>query len=155
MDAKKIAIWVGVAAVIVVIGFLVLKPAAATGVIDVDAQKVQELMDDGVRVIDIRTPGEYEAGHIVGSELVPMNELPTESQAWDKTEPVIIYCATGSRSVEVVNYLAEQGFDTIYHYASGIVTWDGEVERGTASAVPVPPVEAPGVPVMYEFYTDS
>ena len=156
MDAKKIAIWVGVAIVLVVVGFLVFKPAGGgSGVVDVDAQEMQELVDEGVLVVDVRTEGEYQAGHIPGAELVPINDIPAVSQGWDKTEPIAIYCATGSRSIEVVNYLAEQGFETIYHYASGIVTWEGEVESGAPAVAAPAPAETSGIPVMYEFYTDS
>jgi rhodanese-related sulfurtransferase len=156
MDGKKIAIWVGVAIAIVAVGFLVFRPAGETGVVDVDAQRMQELVDEGVRVIDVRTEGEYQAGHIPGAELVPMNQVTAAAEGWDKTEPIAIYCATGSRSIEVVNYLAEQGFETVYHYASGIVTWEGEVETGgTVAATEPTTTETSGIPVMYEFYTDS
>jgi rhodanese-related sulfurtransferase len=159
MDSKKIVIWVIVAIVLVGGAFLLFRPTSSGGVTDVNAQEMQELADQGVRIVDVRTPGEYEAGHIPGAELVPVNVIQAESQNWDKTEPLAIYCATGSRSIEVVNYLADQGFEEIYHYASGIVTWEGEVERGDAAlaaeAAPAPETETSGLPVMYEFYTDS
>ena len=154
MDAKRTAIRVGMAAAIIAV-VLAAGGCATAGVIDVGSQEVQELSDEGVRIIDVRTPGEYEAGHIPGAELVPVNDLPAEAAAWDIAEPVVIYCATGARSAQAVSYLAEQGFETIYHFASGIVSWEGDLERGTALSENAPPVEAPGVPVMYEFYTDS
>jgi rhodanese-related sulfurtransferase len=156
MDGKKVAIWIGVAIALVLVGFLVFRPAGDTGVIDVDAQRMQELVDEGVRVVDVRTEGEYQAGHIPGAELVGMNEIQAAAQGWNTSEPIAIYCATGSRSIDVVNYLAEQGFETVYHYASGIVTWEGEIERGAAVATADPvETETSGIPVMYEFYTDS
>lgn len=156
MDSKKIAIWIGVAIVVVVVGFLVLRPADGGGLTDVNAQEMQELVDQGVRVVDVRTEGEYVVGHIPGAELVPMNQVTAAAATWDPAEPIAIYCATGSRSVEVVNYLIEQGFQEVYHYASGIVTWEGQVEQGEAiAAVPAPATESSGLPVMYEFYTDS
>jgi rhodanese-related sulfurtransferase len=124
---------------------------------------MEQLVADGVRVVDVRTEGEYAAGRIPGSENVPVAQIEVASSTWDKEEPIAIYCATGSRSASVVDYLAEQGFSTIYHLDAGIVTWAGEVESGAAAAVPTEqPTEDPAaaeesseIPVMYEFYTDT
>jgi rhodanese-related sulfurtransferase len=172
MDGKNIAIWVVVAAAIVAVGFLILRPATgSTGVVNVDAQEAEELVADGVRTIDVRTPGEYDTARIPGAENVPVQAVEAASASWDPSEPILIYCATGSRSAGVVDYLAEQGFETIYHLDAGVVTWQGEIEKGVATAgttsdaqdSATAPAEAEtqtadettAIPVMYEFYTDT
>ena len=61
-----------------------LRPAGGgSGLTDVNAQKMQELVDQGVRVVDVRTEGEYVVGHIPGAELVPMNQVPAAAATWD------------------------------------------------------------------------
>ena len=156
----KYIVWGLAALAILALGFALFQPtgggdAAGQGVVDVDAARMAELVAEGVRVVDVRTPGEFEAGHIAGSENVPMNEVEAAVATWDKTEPVAIYCATGSRSISVVQYMEQLGFSTVYHYASGVVTWEGDLDRGTAVAQ-APPVaeEVLDSPVLYEFYTD-
>lgn len=115
----------------------------------------QALVKDGVRVIDVRTVSEFEAGHIPAAENVPLDQLSVEMASWDTAEPVLVYCATGSRSVEAMRILNAAGFESVYNLQSGIVAWDGDVTTDDAgpAATGIAP-SASGLPVMYEFYTD-
>jgi len=151
MKNSKIIIWALGVAVVAAIAFLVMRPAG--GVKDVDSAGLQAAIDDGARVIDVRTPGEYETAHIPGAENVPVNTLQDAASSWDQTQPIAVYCTTGERSTVAVEYLAGAGFSTIYHLNEGIIVWTGPVDQGTAVAA-AEPVETSGVPVMYEFFTD-
>ncbi len=155
MDSKKLLIWGGIAVVALAALFLIMRPAGGgAGAENVSASRAAELAAAGVRVIDVRTPGEFETSHVPGAENVPMDALSTEAAGWDPAEPLLIYCATGARSAQAVQYLEAQGFETIYHLDAGLVAWEGELEKGTQVA-PMPPDAVPaGTPVMYEFFTD-
>ncbi|MGB4440736.1 MAG: rhodanese-like domain-containing protein [Coriobacteriia bacterium] len=119
----------------------------------VDNAEMRALMDDGVRLVDVRTAAEFEAGHLPGAELVPLNTFEAAAAGWDPSEPIVLYCATGSRSSQAAAVLRGLGFKTVYDLGGGIVQWDGEVLGGAAvAATPVP--AAVGGAVMYEFYTD-
>ena len=152
MKNSKLIVWALIAAVVVAVGFLIMRPAGG-GVQDVDSAELQALIDQGVHVIDVRTPGEFDAGRIPGAENVPVNEIEAASATWDRSQPIAVYCATGSRSISAVEYLASQGFSTIYHLNEGMVAWTGQVEQGAVVAQDVS-VETSGTAVMYEFYTD-
>ncbi|MBE0416318.1 MAG: rhodanese-like domain-containing protein [Coriobacteriia bacterium] len=153
MDLRKVLIWGGVAFVVIIGAVLLMRPAGG-GVQDVSPARANELVAEGVRVIDVRTPGEYELSHIPGAENVPMDSLGSVASEWDRSEPLLIYCTTGARSAQAVTYLEAQGFETIYHLAAGIIAWDGDLERGS-EIVPMPADVTPGAaPVMYEFSTD-
>ncbi len=119
----------------------------------VDNARMRELLEDGVHLVDVRTAAEFEAGHIPGAELVPLNVFEAAAANWDPSEPIALYCATGSRSAEAAALLRGLGFETVYDLGAGIVQWDGEIVGGTAVAAAPTPV-ATGGPVMYEFYTD-
>lgn len=119
----------------------------------VDNAEMRALMNDGVRVVDVRTTGEFESGHIPGAEIVPLNELEAAAANWDPSEPIALYCATGSRSSQAAAVLRELGFKTVYDLGGGIVQWDGEVLGGAVVAA-APESAVTGGPVMYEFYTD-
>ncbi len=124
----------------------------------IDAQELRELVDDGARLVDCRTAGEFERGHIPGAELVTPQEVTAAAQGWDPAEPVVIYCATGARSSVAAQQLASMGFE-VYDYRAGLVAWDGDVVAGEAQAAapqtPQTDGTVSGTPVMYEFATDS
>jgi rhodanese-related sulfurtransferase len=66
----------------------------------------------GVRVIDVRTPGEYffHSPEVMGSELVPLADLPLRAGAWPKEQPVRVVCDDGRRSRQAVAWLRNHGF---------------------------------------------
>jgi rhodanese-related sulfurtransferase len=119
----------------------------------VDAAGLRELQADGVRVIDVRTAGEFAGARIPGAENVPIANAAAIAEAWDRTAPVVLYCATGERSAVVAETLRSMGFEEVYDYSGGMAAWDGEVEYGTV-ATAAPAVTTSGIPVLYEFYTD-
>ena len=134
---------------------LLLGCASEGGV--VDNQGLRDLQAEGARIIDVRTEAEYGAGYIPGSENVPMMGLSRAAASWDPAEPIVLYCATGSRSAEAAQILRSLGFERVYDLPAGIIAWDGEITQpGVASSgtTAPPPSAASGTPVLYEFYTD-
>lgn len=151
MKNAKIAVWVVAAIVVVGLGALILAPQS--GVENVDGARMDELAAQGVRVVDVRTAGEFQMGHIAGAENVPMSELEATAPTWDVTQPVAVYCASGERSISAVQYLQERGFKKIYHFDAGLQAYAGQLEGGQTVAE-VPAGETLDSPVLYEFYTD-
>jgi len=141
------------AVVLLVSGCSTALPAAG----NVDNSAAQALFDKDVRIIDVRTVQEFDGGHIPDAENVPLDQLEASLASWDPAEPVLVYCATGSRSAEALRILSAAGFSTVYNLTSGIAAWNGEVTTDpsgqVASGGPTTP-SASGLPVMYEFYTD-
>ncbi|MDP2182544.1 MAG: rhodanese-like domain-containing protein [Actinomycetota bacterium] len=152
MNKSKAVLWIVAAVLIAVVGFLVLKPASA-GVQNIDAKELATLVDEGVTVLDVRTAGEFAAGHVPGAVNIPIDQLSTGLGALDNSKPVAVYCATGARSSQALSVLQAAGFATVYHLAQGILTWDGPVERGESLAATSTP-QATSTPVLYEFFTD-
>lgn len=152
----KWVVWGVVALVAIGLGVLLFSPSSSGAQVEVvSADDLAKLGSEGVRIIDVRTSGEYEAGHIPGAENISVDQLPASLGQLDPNQPVAVYCATGSRSAAAVETLKQAGFKKIYHFDQGMVAWTGEVEKG-ASVAAAPPVDAQptATPVMYEFYTD-
>ncbi|MQY10705.1 Inner membrane protein YgaP [Streptomyces sp. RB5] len=88
-------------------------------------------------VIDVRTPGEYAAGHIPGSHNVPLDRitaaLPALREAAGKGELAVV-CATGSRSQNAAAKLAQAGISAP-SVTGGTAAWSGELERSEGPAV--------------------
>lgn len=79
-------------------------------------------------IVDVRTPQEYEQGHIKDSILIPINELTSRYEEIPKDVPVLLYCLTGARSTTAAEFLAERGYNKLYNLKAGIQTW-GEVTK--------------------------
>lgn len=74
-------------------------------------------------LLDVRTPGEYQQTRLDGARLIPIDQFVKRLAEVPKDRPVLVYCAVGSRSAQVVNYLARQGYPEIYNLSGGIYAW--------------------------------
>ncbi len=74
-----------------------------------------QLVREGAKIIDVRTPGEYQSGHIAGSINIPLNELPGKLRQLDKTTPIITCCASGMRSGSAKSLLIANGFQNVHN----------------------------------------
>jgi rhodanese-related sulfurtransferase len=154
-NIMKFVPWIAVGVVVLLVAVFALKPAAA-GTTVVDVKGVQKAAADGVRIVDVRSVGEFEGGHIPGAQNVPLDQLQSVASQWDKNAPVLVYCQTGARSTEAVSLLTGLGFTKIQHFDKGIVAWTGSLEQGSgSSAAPstAAAVKPTATPVMYEFFT--
>ncbi len=74
-----------------------------------------QLVQDGALVLDVRTTAEFGGGHIKGSINVPLNKLPHYlPKIKDKSKPLIVCCASGSRSAQAMGVLKYNAFTNIY-----------------------------------------
>lgn len=69
------------------------------------------LMAQGAQVIDVRSPGEYQSGHMPGSVNIPVDQLPKKLAQLKKDKPVITVCASGMRSGSAQGLLSRQGYE--------------------------------------------
>ena len=148
------------AAAVLAVTALVLASGCATGSTvatgNVDNPTAKKLIEQGVRLIDVRTASEFEAGHIPNAENAPVDELLARSADWDRTRPLIVYCATGARSADAAAYLASQGFRKVYDLEKGVVSWTGELVRGpSATPAPTGAVKTDGKRLFIEFSTST
>ncbi len=150
---KKAAIWVVIAAAVVAIAFMAFKPASGGGVKNVDSEGVVAAQNAGAQIIDVRSQGEYELGHIPGAVIVPVDTLQSAAANWDRDAKYVVYCATGARSAQAVEMMTAMGFKNIDHFAQGIQAWTGKLDKGGQSSTQK--VETAGKPVLIEFYTNS
>jgi len=74
-------------------------------------------------LLDVRTLGEYQQARLDGARLIPIDQFAKRLAEVPKDRPVLVYCAVGSRSAQVVNYLARQGYPEIYNLSGGIYAW--------------------------------
>ncbi|MCJ7735069.1 MAG: rhodanese-like domain-containing protein [Anaerolineales bacterium] len=71
----------------------------------------------------MRTIEEWQAGHIPGAVLIPLDQLATRVGELPDDDPILIYCRSGNRSLQAQNTLAEIGFSDLYSMDGGINDW--------------------------------
>jgi rhodanese-related sulfurtransferase/rubrerythrin len=81
-------------------------------------------------LLDVRQPNEYQAAHLAGARLVPLPELGGQLETLDRKAPVIVYCASGSRSRAAAQLMAGRGFSEVYNLTGGVYAWEGEIAEG-------------------------
>jgi rhodanese-related sulfurtransferase len=77
-------------------------------------ESVAEFIEKGAVIVDVRTPGEFQGGHIKGAKNIPLNVLSdkiSEIKKWNK--PVIACCASGMRSAQGTSILKSNGIDAM------------------------------------------
>ena len=81
---------------------------------------------EGVQLIDVRSVGEYAAGHIAGTVNVPINQLRSTLPilTLDPQRPVVAICQTAHRSPPAVRVLKQAGFEARQLHG-GMVAWNG------------------------------
>jgi rhodanese-related sulfurtransferase len=82
--------------------------------IQIGPSEARALLDergpDGVLLLDVRQPAEYEEFHLPGARLVPLPDLETRWRELDPATPVLAYCHVGSRSLAAAHFLRRRGF---------------------------------------------
>jgi phage shock protein E len=73
------------------------------------------LMQNGAQLIDVRTKGEFQSGHIRGSINIPLQNLQGNISKIKKDKPVITCCASGMRSASAKSILKSNGFTEVYN----------------------------------------
>lgn len=89
------------------------------------AGQLERLMLDSPQLIDVRTPEEYEEGHIQGAVNINFydDSFETQLNALDKQTKIIVYCAVGGRSGKSYKKVQALGFANAYDLKGGIKAW--------------------------------
>ena len=83
----------------------------------VPAPVAQRLVEEGARVVDVRTPQEFAAGHVPGAVNIPFDQLGARaSELGDPSQPVVLYCRWGRRSGIAAETLRGLGFGKVYDF---------------------------------------
>ena len=90
---------------------------------EVDPEEAYRLVTDGAQLIDVREPWEWAQARIPGATLIPKAEIPQRLTEIDPRRPVLVHCAVGSRSADVVGLLRGAGYEQAFNVRGGIIEW--------------------------------
>ena len=90
--------------------------------------KYQDLVRKGYTIIGVRTPEEFEEGHIEGAQNINVKSeaFVAEIENLPKSDTLLIYCRTGKRSIYAAQVMVSFGFQKIYDLDGGFLNWKTE-----------------------------
>ena len=83
----------------------------------------KKLSGNHFRLIDVRTPTEWETGHVQGARHFPLTELLKGNLDFPKDEEIIAMCGIGYRGNIAASFLQGQGFSHVHSLAGGMKAW--------------------------------
>lgn len=109
---KKLIILAVVAAATVACGKETGTPAASAA--PATQSPVKELLDGKALVVDVRTPGEFASGHHPRAVNIPIDQVESRLKEFgDKSQPIVVYCASGVRSSRAKQTLESAGYSSV------------------------------------------
>lgn len=84
------------------------------------SEEVKRLAAAGGRVIDVRTEAEFKAGHLSQATNIPLGEISGRiaGAAPDKNQPLLLHCASGTRSAAACKILQKMGYTQVVNVGS-------------------------------------
>ena len=97
---------------------------------DATVEQLKARLDsqDGVFILDVREPQEYQICAIPGSTLIPLGELPSRLHELAGRGEMIVHCKSGARSAKAVKLLRDAGFARAKNLRGGILRWIDAVD---------------------------
>jgi SulP family sulfate permease len=77
----------------------------------------------GATLIDVRELEEYRAGHLPGSQLIPLREIIDKAGRLPHDRPIYLICRSGRRSARAMHWFLDLGFTNVYNLGGGILSW--------------------------------
>ena len=71
--------------------------------------------DNGTLLVDVRTPGEFKSGSVKGAVNIPLNTLQSNLNKFKNKKAVVVFCASGMRSLQAKGILTRNGITNVYN----------------------------------------
>lgn len=94
-------------------------------ILSVPPSEAYRMARDGARLVDVREPGEYRAGHAPDAELVPLGRVLSGQADLPDDQRLLLICATGNRSAHATQLLGQRGYDVV-DVAGGMAAWQAQ-----------------------------
>ena len=72
-------------------------------------------------LLDVREEYEYQDGHIKGAVNLPLREILGKKDSLPKDKDIYVYCRSGHRSADAVNFLKSLGFEKVHNIEGGFI----------------------------------
>jgi rhodanese-related sulfurtransferase len=100
------------------------------GVPQVSVEELKAMQERGESplLLDVREPQEYAVSDLAGSMKVPLGTIPNSLAKIPKDRDVVVYCRSGARSAQAVQFLRKMGFERAVNLEGGVNAWAERVD---------------------------
>ena len=88
---------------------------------DVEAINIENLVKNKEFLLDVREEYEYQEGHVKGAVNLPLREILSQKDSLPKDKDIYVYCRSGHRSADAVNFLKSLGFEKVHNVDGGFI----------------------------------
>ena len=88
---------------------------------DVEANNIENLVKNKEFLLDVREEYEYQEGHVKGAVNLPLREILSQKDSLPKDKDIYVYCRSGHRSADAVNFLKSLGFEKVHNIEGGFL----------------------------------
>ena len=88
---------------------------------DVEAINIESLVKNKEFLLDVREEYEYQEGHVKGAVNLPLREILSQKDSLPKDKDIYVYCRSGHRSADAVNFLKSLGFEKVHNIEGGFI----------------------------------
>ena len=105
-------------------------PIMTTGIPEITPRELKARVDrgDDLFVLDVREPHEVQICKLNNGHLIPLGDLPRRASELDSSRETVVYCRSGRRSADAVQFLQQAGFQKIWNLKGGNLAWSDEVD---------------------------
>ena len=92
---------------------------------EITVEELKASLDGGseILLVDVREPREFAISDLPGSVKIPLGTLPQSLEKVGREADVVVYCRTGGRSAQAVQFLQANGYAKVRNLAGGINRW--------------------------------
>ena len=88
---------------------------------NVEANNIENLLKNKEFLLDVREEYEYQEGHVKGAVNLPLREILSQKDSLPKDKDIYVYCRSGHRSADAVNFLKSLGFEKVHNVDGGFI----------------------------------
>jgi phage shock protein E len=78
-----------------------------------NSENLAMTVNNGAFLVDVRSPGEFEEGHVKGSVNIPLDQVQNQLAKFKGKEAIVVFCRSGSRSSQAKSILEQNGFTNV------------------------------------------
>ena len=76
-------------------------------------EDITEKLREGAFLVDVRSPQEFDAGHVKGSTNIPVDRISSSLDKFKNKKNIVVFCASGNRSSQAKIILEKNGFNNV------------------------------------------
>lgn len=94
--------------------------------LEISVQDAYAYREEGAFILDVRTQQEWDAGHIPGATLIPLDQLPDRLDEVPQDVDIVVVCRSGNRSASGRDILLGAGFSAVTSMDGGVNAWQAQ-----------------------------